>query len=138
LTGEEQFRTVARRHVYQRLRSTEGVVDHWYVPDLDPDGLFRADLLIPGNAEPVATFFAASVETIDRSLVNARQFRHWDIDVHPVILHRLSSSGSQARAVSKASTVLGNDDVVRVDPSETFAYRRFDRRLEQLGVDLAT
>lgn len=133
--AEEQFRTVARRHIRSRLVRESEAVDHWAERARDPRQLFPADILIPATRQPVAAFFAASEDKVHTSLISAHQYREWGLAVHPLIVYRLPS---HSRAIDKAAMSLGNDDVIPLVENTRFEYAQTERRLEQLGVELVS
>ncbi len=90
-------------------------------------------MLIPSQTQPVAAFFAASEDKINTSLISAHQYRDWQLDVHPIIVYRMSG---RPRAIDKAAMALGNDDVIALVQNTQFEYRQTERRLKDLGVEL--
>jgi Domain of unknown function DUF1828 len=131
--AEEQFRTVARRHIRNRLVHRSAAVENWTARGRDERALFPADIWIPSRERPVVAFFAASEEKVNTSLVSAHQYRDWGLNLHPIIVFRLPN---RSRVIDKASMVLGNADVIPIVQDTRFEYAQTERRLDQLGVEL--
>ncbi|MDJ0767136.1 MAG: DUF1828 domain-containing protein [Ilumatobacter sp.] len=132
--GAERFRTTARARVQQRLRFGDRAQLNWNPPE-DQQRLFPTDLWIPSERAPVAAFFAASDDKINQTVIIADQYRDWSLDLQPLILHR----NLRSRAIDRAAFRLGNENVVSlpVDQQTRFVMRAAERRLEELGVELA-